>query len=152
MSWNPGEPSKPVARILRDRPPELCALHEPMSHLFSVLKAWYQVPDNVGLDLSHVDAAADTLFQRAGIGAFALRKIQALRILCLPGNEIPVDPLINLVSDIRWVMYQTTDEAYRMGRVEAEALEALFQDLSRALDALNVLAGGVPVDEWIWLR
>jgi hypothetical protein len=72
--------------------------------------------------------------------------------LCLPGNEVPVDPLINLVSDIRWVMYQTTDEAYRMGRVEAEALEALFQDLSRALDALNVLAGGVPVDEWIWLR
>jgi hypothetical protein len=39
-----------------------------------------------------------------------------------------------------------------MGRVEAEVLQVLFQDLSRALDALNVLAGGVPVDEWIWLR
>ena len=152
MSVDPAEPSKPVARILRDRPPELRALHEPMSHLFSVIKDWYQVPDEVRLDLTHVDAAADALFHREGIGAFALRKVQALRILCLPGYEIPVDPLINLVSDIRWVMYQATDEAYRMGRVEAEVLQALFRDLSRALDALNVLAGGVPVDEWIWLR
>lgn len=143
----------PESGILRDKPPDLCAIRDTAAQLFPVIKSHCKVDDLVELDLRDVDAARDGLFDHKGLGSFALRKLQALRFWCEPGVEAPLDPIVHLLADVRWVLSIFLVEASRAGDEEEIAIfSSCFDQLSRAVDSSSVLLAGVPTTEIVWVR
>ncbi len=152
MSSTPAGGLCEVPKALVDKPPELSALRETANRLFPIIKKWWKVDDSFTLDLRHIDAAQGCLFDEAGIGALALRKVQALKTLCEPGLEVSLDPLTNLISDVRWVIYLMADEGYKTANSDVAIFEEIWIELTRTLDCLESLATSIPEDHLIFLR
>lgn len=88
------------------KPDALLALHDVSEELFDTLKRWFAVPDAVRLDLSDVDAVVREMSDPTMIAALAMRKLQALRLLAMPGVRTSTDVVLAIVNDLERALLQ----------------------------------------------
>jgi hypothetical protein len=88
------------------KPDELLALHDVTEELFERLRGWFDVPDEVRLDLSDIDSAVAQLADPIAIAALAMRKLQALRLLAQPGVRTSTDVIVTIVQDLDRALVQ----------------------------------------------
>lgn len=88
------------------KPDELLALHDVTEELFETLKVWLEVPDEVTISLAGVDSAVAELGDPVMIGALAMRKLQALRLLSQPGVRTSTDVVVTIVQDLDRALVQ----------------------------------------------
>lgn len=96
-----GQPSRPPATD-RAKPAELLALGPVCASLFDQRKGWFDVPATVELDLTTVDADRVVLDLRDPqmVAAFAMRKLQALHLLSIPGVATKPDVALALIDSV----------------------------------------------------
>jgi hypothetical protein len=88
------------------KPDELLALHDVTEELFERLRGWFDVPDEVRLDLTDIDSAVAQLADPVAIAALAMRKLQALRLLAQPGVRTSTDVVVTIVQDLDRALVQ----------------------------------------------
>jgi hypothetical protein len=88
------------------KPVALLALHDVTELMFSTLRRWFAVPDEVMLDLTDIDAVVREMGDPVMIAALAMRKLQALRLLALPGVRTTTDVVITVVQDLDRALVQ----------------------------------------------
>ena len=88
------------------KPEALLALHDVTEEMFSTLRRWFAVPDEVMLDLTDIDAVVREMGDPVMIAALAMRKLQALRLLALPGVRTTTDVVITVVQDLDRALVQ----------------------------------------------
>ncbi|MBI2710808.1 MAG: hypothetical protein HYX34_14110 [Actinobacteria bacterium] len=118
------------------KPDALLALHGVTEALFETLRAWFDVPVSVALDLSDIDAAVAELADPTMIAALAMRKLQALRLLATPGVRTATDVVVAIIGDLERALVQAPGMRLR---VQAETT-----DWDLALAELD--SGGGPPD------
>lgn len=108
MSDHPDHPADGAGRGPRvvDKPDALLALHGVTTELFDTLRAWFDVPDAVTMDLAAVDSAVRELGEPQMIAAFAMRKLQALHLLATPGVRTTTDVVITIAQDLERALLQ----------------------------------------------
>lgn len=88
------------------KPDALLALHGVTEALFLTLRAWFDVPASVSLDLEEVDSAVGELGDPVMIAALAMRKLQALHLLSTPGVRTTTDVVVTIVNDLDRALIQ----------------------------------------------
>ncbi len=88
------------------KPDELLALHEVTTELFDTLRAWFDVPATVSIDLAAVDSAVRELGNPEMVAALAMRKLQALNLLATPGVRTTTDVVVAIVNDLDRALVQ----------------------------------------------
>jgi hypothetical protein len=91
------------------KPDELLALHDVTEDLFGMLRAWFDVPPSVPIDLADIDSAVVELGDPEMIAALAMRKLQALRLLATPGVRTTTDVVVAIVNDVDRALLQAPD-------------------------------------------
>ena len=102
------------------KPDELLALHGVTAEMFATLRAWFDVPTSVTLDLEEVDSAVAELGDPVLVAAMAMRKLQALHLLSTPGVRTSTDVVVTIVQDLQRALLQAP--AMRLRR-RAEATD-----------------------------
>lgn len=113
------------------KPDALLALHDVTAELFARLRAWFDVPDSVTLNLSGVDAAVSELSDPVMVAALAMRKLQALHLLSTPGVRTTTDVVITIVQDLDRALLQAPISRLRM-KAESTDWDAAFNDMMEA--------------------
>jgi len=111
------------------KPPELLALHDVTEELFATLKQWFDVPDQVALDLSAVDSAVREMADPLMIAALAMRKLQALHLLSTPGVRTSTDVVVTIVQDLTRALLQAPAMRLRLAAARTD-WDAAFADLA----------------------
>jgi hypothetical protein len=114
-----------------EKPDELLALHGVTAELFGILRSWFDVPDELTLSLSDVDAAVTELGDPVMIAGMAMRKLQALRLLAQPGVRTSTDVVVTMVQDLDRALLQAPTMRLRRAAEAADwdaALEQLVGD------------------------
>lgn len=129
------------------KPAELLALHDVTEELFDTLRAWFDVPDAVTLDLTGIDSAVAQLADPVAIAALAMRKLQALRLLAQPGVRTSTDVVVTIVQDLDRALLQAP--TMRLHRVAADTdwdaeLADLLDGSGGAADAGAAADGEAP--------
>jgi hypothetical protein len=88
------------------KPDELLALHGITGELFVILRDWFDVSDQVTLDVSDIDAAVRELGEPTMIAAMAMRKLQALRLIATPGVRTSTDVVVTMIQDLDRALVQ----------------------------------------------
>jgi hypothetical protein len=88
------------------KPDELLALHDITAELFTTLKGWFDVSDDVTISLADIDSAVGELGEPVLIAAMAMRKLQALRLLAQPGVRTTTDVVVTIVQDLDRALLQ----------------------------------------------
>lgn len=110
------------------KPDELLALHSVTEELFDMLREWFDVPDDVSLALSDIDAAVTELGDPVMIAAMAMRKLQALRLISTPGVLTSTDTVVTIVQDLNRALLQAP--VMRLRRAAATTdWDAAFEEL-----------------------
>jgi hypothetical protein len=125
-----------------DKPDELLALHGVTAEMFEILRAWFDVPERVSLDLREVDSAVAELGDPQMIAAVAMRKLQALHLLATPGVRTATDVVVSIVNDLERALIQAPVMRLKR-RAAATDWDKAFASLEDgSLDALDE----VPLD------
>jgi hypothetical protein len=95
------------------KPAELLALGEVAETMFDQLRAWFDVPPQVALDLAAVDSAVAELGEPLMVAALAMRKLQALHLLSTPGVRTTTDVVVTIVQDLDRALVQAPNMALR---------------------------------------
>jgi hypothetical protein len=88
------------------KPDELLALGSITAEMFAILRTWFDVPPLVTLDLIDVDSAVTELGDPVMIAALAMRKLQALHLLSIPGVQTTTDIVVTIVQDLDRALLQ----------------------------------------------
>lgn len=113
------------------KPDELLALHGVTAEMFSTLKRWFDVPEQVTIDLGAVDSAVEELGEPRMVAAMAMRKLQALNLLATPGVRTSTDVVVSIVQDIDRALVQAPSMRLRVAAAETD-WDAALVDLGRA--------------------
>lgn len=119
-----------------DKPDELLALHGVTEELFDTLRAWFEVPATVPIDLTDIDSAVEELGDPQMIAALAMRKLQALRLLATPGVRTSTDVVISIVQDLDRALVQAPAMHLRRQAAAAD-WDAALADLTDAQEAAD---------------
>lgn len=111
------------------KPHELLALHTVTEELFDTLKRWFSVPDSVPLNLTDIDAVVTEMSDPVMIAALAMRKLQALRLLALPGVRTSTDVVLAIVNDLDRALVQAPVMRLKL-RAERTDWDAAFAQLT----------------------
>lgn len=125
----------PTGPEILPKPDALLALHDVTAELFARLRAWFDVPDSVELNLSGVDAAVSELSDPVMVAALAMRKLQALHLLSTPGVRTTTDVVITIVQDLDRALIQAPISRLRM-KAAATDWDAAFNDMLEGGDEL----------------
>src|SRR5829696_4192601 len=112
------------------KPRELLALHDVTDELFDTLKRWFDVPDQVTLDMSAIDAVVHEMADPVMIAALAMRKLQALHLLATPGVMTTTDVVITIVQDLDRALVQAPSMRLKLQAAETD-WDAAFAELDR---------------------
>jgi hypothetical protein len=126
------------------KPPELLALHDVTDELFETLRGWFDVPDEVRLDLAGIDSAVAQLADPVAIAALAMRKLQALRLLAQPGVRTSTDVVVTIVQDLDRALVQAPTMHLQRAAAAADwdaELAGLLDDASEVASPLPVVGG-----------
>lgn len=88
------------------KPHELLAARTAAEELFSLLRAWFDVPGSVAIDLRGIDSAVEELSQPVLIMAMAMRKLQALHLITTPGVVTTTDVVLTVIQDLERALLQ----------------------------------------------
>lgn len=88
------------------KPAELLDARAASVVLFDSLRRWFDVPDAVTLDLRAIDSARRELADVQFVMAMAMRKLQALHLLCSPGVVTTTDVVLTIVQDLERALQQ----------------------------------------------
>lgn len=121
------------------KPDELLALHDVTAEMFDTLRAWFDVPGHVTLDLGAVDSAVAELGDPVLIAAMAMRKLQALHLLSTPGVRTTTDVVVSIVQDLQRALLHAP--SLRLSRA------AETTDWDAELARLGTEAGGGPAPD-----
>ena len=102
------------------KPDELLALHDVTEELFDTLRAWFDVPSQITFDLADIDSAVRELGDPRLIAAFAMRKLQALRLLATPGVLTTTDVVVSIVSDLDRALLQAPAMRLKVAAAETD--------------------------------
>ncbi len=123
------------------KPAELLALHDVTEELFATLRRWFEVPTELGLDLTDVDSAVAQLADPVAIAGLAMRKLQALRLLAQPGVRTSTDVVVTIVQDLDRALVQApTMRLHRAAAAadwDAELAELLDGGTDAAADVME---------------
>ena len=111
------------------KPDALLALHSVTEELFDTLKRWFHVPAAVSLDLSDIDAAVRQMADPVMIAALAMRKLQALRLIALPGVRTSTDVVLAIVGDLERALVQAPVMRLKL-RAEETDWDQAFAELT----------------------
>jgi len=89
-----------VAYPRRKKPPELLELYEVAATLFNILREAFNVPETYELSLRHVDDGAPLLRNVICLAAFAMRNVQALRLVATPGVVTTSDVVVGIAAEL----------------------------------------------------
>jgi hypothetical protein len=109
------------------KPDELLALHGVTTELFELLRRWFAVPDEVGLDLTEIDSAVREMGDPVMIAALAMRKLQALHLIATPGVRTTTDVVIVIVQDLDRALLQAPTMRLRLAAETADWDAALLE-------------------------
>lgn len=120
-----------------DKPDALLALHGVTAELFDTLRAWFDVPPAVAIDLAAVDSAVRELGDPQMIAALAMRKLQALHLLATPGVRTTTDVVITIAQDLERALLQAPRMRLqvRAAAVDWDAELAGLADAGHGVDA-----------------
>ena len=96
----------PIPEETLAKPSELLALHGVTERLFATLREWFDVDDQVSLNLGAIDSAVAELGEPVMIAAMAMRKLQALNLIATPGVRTSTDVVITIVNDLDRALLQ----------------------------------------------
>jgi hypothetical protein len=88
------------------KPDELLALHTVTTEMFDTLRAWFAIPARVTLNLEEVDSAISELGDPMLVIAMAMRKLQALHLIAMPGVRTATDLVVTIVQDLDRALIQ----------------------------------------------
>jgi len=88
------------------KPNELLAARTSAETLFGLLRAWFDVPMSVTIDLRAVDSAVAELGEPQLVMAMAMRKLQALHLLTTPGVRTTTDVVLTVIQDLERALLQ----------------------------------------------
>jgi hypothetical protein len=88
------------------KPRELLAARTSTAVLFRLLREWFDVPDEVTLDLRGIDSAVEQLDDTQHVMAMAMRKLQALHLLTIPGLPTTTDVVLTVIQDLERSLVQ----------------------------------------------
>lgn len=102
MDPAPGGPPPQSPAADRPKPEALLALGPVCAGLFAQLKSWFDVPATVELNLESIDAdqVVRDLRDPQMVAAFAMRKLQALHLLSIPGIATRPDVATSLIDSV----------------------------------------------------
>jgi hypothetical protein len=112
------------------KPDELLALHDITAELFAMLREWFDVPDDVTIDLATIDSAIAELGDPYLIAAMAMRKLQALRLISTPGVKTSTDVVVAIVQDLDRALLQAPAMRLKVAAADTD-WDAALADLSR---------------------
>jgi hypothetical protein len=102
------------------KPNELLAARSSAESLFDTLRAWFEVPDAVTLDLKGVDSAVAELGDPQMVMAMAMRKLQALHLLTTPGVRTTTDVVLTVIQDLERALLQAPSMHLRDAAAETD--------------------------------
>jgi hypothetical protein len=84
------------------KPVELLAIGDACAELFGMLRSWFEVPEVVTLELVSVDSdqVVRQLADPQMVAALAMRKLQALHLLAVPGVRTTTDVVVTLIDSV----------------------------------------------------
>ncbi|MDQ3886648.1 MAG: hypothetical protein M3308_06490 [Actinomycetota bacterium] len=126
----------------REKPPELLELYEVAATLFTALGEAFKVPEVYKFSLRHVDDGAPHLHNIIDRAAFAMRNVQALRLVATPGVGITSDVVVGLAAELTRTLEELASsldaqyKIYTLRRVRDQINEAgrLVADLGRGTE------------------
>ncbi|QBI18254.1 hypothetical protein ER308_00815 [Egibacter rhizosphaerae] len=113
------------------KPRELLAARVAAEELFDTLRDWFDVPDEVTIDLRAVDSAVSELSDPQYVMAMAMRKLQALHLLTTPGVVTTTDVVLTVIQDLERALLQAPSMHLRNAAAETDwdaALAELDED------------------------
>ncbi|MDQ5850736.1 MAG: hypothetical protein M3380_01445 [Chloroflexota bacterium] len=112
------------------KPKALLAARTSAEVLFELLRAWFDVPDHITLDLQAVDSAVEELGDPQLVMAMAMRKLQAFHLLTTPGVVTTTDVVLTVIQDLNRALLQAPNMHLKNTAAETDwdaALVALEQ-------------------------
>ncbi len=88
------------------KPDELLALHTVTAEMFDTLRGWFAIPPAVTLNLAEIDSAISELGDPMLVIAMAMRKLQALHLIAMPGVRTATDLVVTIVQDLDRALIQ----------------------------------------------
>jgi hypothetical protein len=103
-----GHPSAGSTHSDLAKPPELLAAGPACADLFEQLRSWFDVPTTVDLDMCAVDGdeAVRQLGDPQMVAALAMRKLQALHLLTVPGVRTTTDVIVTLIDSMMRALFE----------------------------------------------
>jgi hypothetical protein len=123
------------------KPHELLAARQSAEELFELLRGWFDVPDEVTIDLRGIDSAVQELGDPQLVMAMAMRKLQALHLLTTPGVRTTTDVVLTVIQDLERALLQAPNMHLKQSAAEMDWDAALAQ-LEKGPDT-----GGVMLEE-----
>lgn len=123
------------------KPHELLAARQSAEELFELLREWFDVPDEVTIDLRGIDSAVQELGDPQLVMAMAMRKLQALHLLTTPGVRTTTDVVLTVIQDLERALLQAPNMHLKQSAAEAD-WDAALQALEKGPDT-----GGVMMEE-----
>lgn len=94
------ESRRALAYLREPKPQKLLDLHDASARLFALLRESFEVPMRHTLVLDSVDSARHDLRRTHDIAAVTMRKVQALRLVTIPGELTRSDIVICLIAEL----------------------------------------------------
>jgi hypothetical protein len=123
------------------KPHELLAARQSAEELFELLRGWFDVPDEVTIDLRGIDSAVQELGDPQLVMAMAMRKLQALHLLTTPGVRTTTDVVLTVIQDLERALLQAPNMHLKQSAAEAD-WDAALAALEKGPDT-----GGVMLEE-----
>ena len=96
------------------KPDELVALYSVTAEMFETLREWFGVPTTLSLDLATIDSAIVEMGDPVLIMGMAMRKLQALHLLSMPGVRTTTDVVLTIVQDLDRALVQAPNMRLNM--------------------------------------
>jgi hypothetical protein len=128
------------------KPSELLAARTSAEELFALLRRWFDVPEEVTLDLRAVDSAVAEMGEPQLIMAMAMRKLQALHLITTPGVRTTTDVVLTVIQDLERALLQAPGMHLKQSAAETD-WDAEFAALGgETAESLLASAPGDPAE------
>ncbi|MGH8933071.1 MAG: hypothetical protein ACRDZO_21205 [Egibacteraceae bacterium] len=130
------------------KPDALLAARTSAEVLFELLRAWFDVPEQITLDLQAVDSAVEELGDPQLVMAMAMRKLQAFHLLTTPGVATTTDVVLTVIQDLNRALLQAPNMHLKNTAAETD-WDAAFAAMDASAETAEAEADPSPTDDEI---
>ena len=127
------------------KPDSFLALHTVAEKLFNTLRKWFDVQQNVTIDLTEIDSAITELGESEMIAAMAMRKLQALHLIATPGVLTTTDVILAIINELDRALLQAPS-MFLERKANQTDWDKEFESLNGESDSLNFPIASDQVD------